>query len=55
MIDKEKIKKKNIELRSVTISIRTFPSYAKYLDKESISPSALFNESIRELMEEAKN
>lgn len=42
------------ELRSKQITIRTFPSYSKWLGKNNISPSKLFNESVEYLMNEVK-
>jgi len=40
---------KRPELRKAVISIRTYPSYAKWLKEKNISPSALFNKAIEEL------
>jgi len=39
------------ERRSRTISIRTFPSYSKWLAEREVSPSLLFNKAVEELME----
>ena len=38
------------ENRSKIISVRTFPSYSKWMTKNNISPSKIFNLSIEELM-----
>ncbi|KKN39988.1 hypothetical protein LCGC14_0737590 [marine sediment metagenome] len=42
------------ELRKKIISIRTFPSYAKWLKKHKISPSRLFNKAVVELMQKER-
>ncbi len=41
-----------IERKSIPIGIRTFPSYSEWMKKKNISPTALFNEAIKELMSE---
>jgi len=38
------------EYRSKVVSIRTYPSYCKWMKENKISPSKLFNEAIKELM-----
>ena len=38
------------EKRSKSINIRTFPSYSKWMSKNNVSPSAVFNQAIEELM-----
>ena len=35
--------------RNVTISIRTTEEYSKFLKEQNISPTALFNEAVKEL------
>lgn len=46
----EEIKKKDKkERRTVIITIRTFPSYSKWLKDKKISPSKLFNKALEEL------
>lgn len=42
------------ENKSKIISVRTFPSYSKWMSKNKISPTKLFNESIDELMQNEK-
>lgn len=48
-MDKKNLKRP--ELREVVITIRTHKSYAKFMKKHEISPSRLFNESLKELIE----
>ena len=43
------------ELREASISIRTFPSYTKWLKKNKVSPSILFNKAVEELMGSENN
>ncbi len=43
-----------IERKSVPIGIRTFPSYSEWMKKNNVSPTALFNEAVKELMKEKK-
>lgn len=38
------------ELREINLSVRTFPSYSKWLKEKKISPSRLFNKTVEELM-----
>jgi len=47
---KQEVKKQ--ERKSVQIGIRTFPSYSKFMKEEGLSPNAIFNKSIEELMKE---
>ena len=42
------------ELRSTSISVRTFPSYATWMKKNKVSPSRLLNKAIEELMNKGK-
>jgi len=46
------IKKK--ETRSVKITIRTYPKSSKWMKDNEISPSALFNEAVKELTASTK-
>ncbi len=41
----------NKELRTKVITIRTYPSYSKWMSKNKVRPSVLFNKAIEELME----
>lgn len=45
----ENIRKK--ERKNISIGIRTFPSYSKWMKENKVSPTALFNEALKELME----
>ncbi len=40
------------ERKTKSITIRTFPSYCKFMKKEQLSPSSIFNLAIQELMRE---
>lgn len=51
-MEKNQVQKK--ENRSKIISVRTFPSYSKWMSKNNISPSKIFNLSIEELMKDGK-
>ena len=42
------------ETKSVTISVRTYKDYSKWMDENKVSPTALFNEAIEELMKKEK-
>jgi len=42
------------EGKIVSISIRTYPSYSKWLKEKNISPNALFDLAIKELMDKEK-
>ena len=46
----DKVKKTENEKRTKTISIRTFPSFCKWMKDNDVSPSKVFNEAIKELM-----
>ena len=49
---KQDVQKK--ERKSVSISIRTYPKYSKWMKDNEVSPSKLFNKAVEELMEENK-
>jgi len=38
------------ETRNKILSIRTYKSYCEFMSKNDISPSKVFNESVKELM-----
>lgn len=48
-MEKENVQK--IESKSVTISIRTYPKYAKWMKDNNVSPNAVFNEAMKELVD----
>lgn len=48
------VKENNKELKSVILSVRTFPSYSEWLKENKISPSKVFNKAVEELMENKK-
>ena len=37
------------QIKKITISIRTTEEYSKFLKEKNISPTALFNQAIKEL------
>ncbi len=39
-----------IERKTVPISIRTYPKYSKWMKDNNVSPSAVFNEAMKELV-----
>ena len=41
-----------IERKNVSIGVRTFTSYSKWMKANKVSPTALFNEAVKELMKE---
>jgi lysine/ornithine N-monooxygenase len=49
MVEIEDVKRK--EMRTKMISLRTYPSYSKWMAKHNISPTELFNKAVEELME----
>lgn len=51
-MDKEQVQEK--ENKSKIISVRTSLSYSKWMKKNKINPSKLFNLSIEELMKNEK-
>lgn len=38
------------ERKTISINLRTFPAYSKWMKDNKISPTKAFNESIKELM-----
>jgi len=42
---------KKDERKKSNITIRTFPSYSKWMKENNISPTKIFNEAVKELME----
>ena len=48
---KEQVEKR-AERKTVQISVRTYPSYSKFMKKEKLSPVSIFNLAIEELMAE---
>lgn len=49
------VQKIETEKRSKVVSVRTFPSYCKWMNENKVSPSKVFNKAIKELMEVSKN
>lgn len=45
----EDVKKNSVERKSIPISVRTYPSYSKWMKEEKLSPTAIFNLAIEEL------
>jgi hypothetical protein len=39
-----------IETKSIPISIRTYPSYSKWMKENNVSPNAVFDKALKELM-----
>ena len=39
------------EKKSKTITVRTFPTYSKWMKENSVSPTKVFNETLKELMQ----
>jgi len=48
---KEEVKKYK-ERKIIPISIRTYPSYSKFMKEEKLSPNSIFNLAIEELMKD---
>lgn len=46
---KQDVQKK--ERKSVSISIRTYPTYSKWMKDNNVSPNAVFNEAMKELVD----
>ena len=46
------IQKDSKERKTIPIAIRTYPKYSKFMKENNISPNALFNEAIKELIKE---
>jgi len=42
------------ELRTKMVSIRTFPTYCEFIKENKISPSLVFNNAIKDLIEKEK-
>lgn len=47
---KQDVQKK--ERKSITISIRTYPAYSKWMKENKVSPNAVFNKAVEELIEQ---
>ena len=47
-MNKEEVKKH--EGKTVPISIRTYPSYSKFMKDEGLSPNRIFSKAVEELM-----
>lgn len=50
---KEEVQRK--ETKSVKISIRTYPKYSKWMKENNVSPNAVFDKVLEELMAKEKN
>lgn len=46
------VKKEERKLK--TITVRTFPSYSKWMADNKVSPTKVFNEAIKDLMKPSK-
>jgi len=54
-IDIEKVRKKDPdEMKSVRMQIRTTPKISKWMKKNNVSPSLVFEKAIEELMRKEK-
>lgn len=57
-----KYKVKTMEIKNIQrrerkgkpITIRTYPSYCKWMSENNVSPTLLFNEALKELMKKGK-
>lgn len=38
------------ERKTVSISVRTYPSYSEWMKENNVSPNAVFDEAMKELM-----
>ena len=47
----EEVKKNRREKKTISISIRTYPSYSKWMRRNDVSPNAIFDKALKELME----
>jgi len=47
----EKQDVQNKERKTVTISIRTYPSYAEWIKDNNVSPNKVFDKAMEELIE----
>ncbi len=45
---------KKQERKGKTITVRTYPSYCKWMKDNEVSPTKAFNQAIKELMDEKK-
>ena len=45
---------KKEERKKVTITLRTYPSYSKWMKENEVSPSKVFNEAVKELIAKKK-
>ena len=43
------------EAKTVTMTIRTYPSYSKWMKDNKVSPARVFNKALEELMEKIQN
>lgn len=48
------VQKDKTERKTIGLSLRTYPSYAKFMKDNNISPNALINKAIEELMKKKK-
>ncbi len=46
----KEVQKTRKEQKTITISVRTYPSYSKWMKEHSVSPTLVFNKTIEELM-----
>jgi len=53
-MDLNRFKRKALELKSKHISIRISPMQKRFLDKHKISPTKVFDDSLRKLQEKKK-
>jgi hypothetical protein len=42
------------EKKKKTMTVRTFVSYCEWMTKNKVSPTKVFNEAVKQLMEKAK-
>ncbi len=47
---KQDVQKK--ERKSISISIRTYPKYSKWMKDNNVSPNAVFDRAMKELVDE---
>ena len=47
---KQDVQKK--EIKSVSMNIRTYPKYSKWMKENNVSPSAVFDKAMKELVDE---
>ncbi len=46
----KEVQKRNTERKTIPISIRTYPSYSKWMRENNVSPNAVFDKALKELM-----